>query len=85
MPSQKDSMFSSAGCYRIEVHGRLEKEWAGRLGSLQVFSYIDDDGSGYTVLMGDVIDQAELAGILKTLYELHLSIRSVNLLGGKRL
>jgi len=84
MTSPKNSMFSSPGCYRINVQGRLQKGWEGRFGSMQVLSYTDDDGSATTALQGDVMDQAELAGILKTLYELHLSIRSVNYLG-KRL
>jgi len=84
MSFSKDSMFSSAGYYRIDVQGRLQKEWEDRLGSMKVLSYQDDGRSACTVLQGTVLDQTELAGILKTLYELHLSIRSVNFLG-KRL
>jgi hypothetical protein len=48
----------------------------GRLGS--TFSQRRrDDGDLVTVLEGSVIDQAELAGILNTFYELHLSLVSV--------
>lgn len=73
--------FSAPGCYRIEVEGRLRKDWRGRFGSLHVLSYLPEGGGSATVLQGVIRDQAELAGVLKTLYELHLTLRSVRYLG----
>ena len=81
MSRTHESTFSAPGCYRIEVQGRLRKGWSSRLGSLNVLSYVPEGGGAATALQGVIRDQAELAGILKTLYELHLTLRSVRYLG----
>ena len=73
--------FSSPGEYRIEAEGYLGPDWSGRFGSMQVTSYQPAEGDrAHTVMQGRVHDQAELAGILSTLYELHLSLLSVQYL-----
>ena len=75
--------FSSPGEYRIEAAGYLSPDWSGRFGSMQVISSQPADGDrALTVMQGRVHDQAELAGILNTLYELHLSLLSVQCLKG---
>lgn len=76
-----EASFSAPGFYRIEVQGRLHADWWDRVGAMQVSSYVPDNGVETTVLQGVVRDQPELAGIMKTLYELHLTLRSVNYLG----
>ncbi|MGB5451475.1 MAG: hypothetical protein WBM58_08005 [Sedimenticolaceae bacterium] len=76
-----ESSFSAPGFYRIEVQGRLRKDWSDRLGAMQVSSYVPDGDVEVTVLQGPIQDQPELAGIIKTLYELHLTLRSVRYLG----
>ena len=70
--------FSTPGQYRVEVHGELGPEWSDRFGSLRVISPLPGGDNGVTILQGPVSDQAELAGILNTLYELHLSLLSVH-------
>ena len=73
--------FSSPGEYRIEAEGYLSPDWAGRFGSMQVESTPSVEGDrALTIMQGRVHDQAELAGILSTLYELHLSLLSVQYL-----
>ncbi len=81
MSTVYESAFSAPGFYRIEIQGRLHKEWWSRLGAMQVSSYVPDNGIEATVLQGPIRDQPELAGIIKTLYELHLTLRSVSYLG----
>ncbi len=81
MSKANESAFSAPGFYRIEVQGRLHKDWWSRLGAMQVSSYVPDSGIEVTVLQGAIRDQSELAGIIKTLYELHLVLRSVSYLG----
>lgn len=67
--------FERPGKYRIRALGLLNERWAGRLGSFQIVSREKDDPKEpITELIGFVRDQAELAGLLETLYELHLSI-----------
>ena len=71
--------FSSPGNYRIEVQGHLRPDWNDRFGAMRIDSPETD--SAVTVLQGHVSDQAELVGILNTLYELHLPLLSVQYLG----
>ena len=69
--------FSAPGRYRIEVQGALSPGWFDRFGAMRVSSPPVKAAPLVTVLQGQVSDQAELAGILNTLYELHLTLLSV--------
>jgi len=77
----KAARFSDPGNYRIEVQGHLRPDWSDRFGAMRMFSLPPDTDSTVTVLQGHVSDQAELAGILNTLHELHLPLLSVQYLG----
>ena len=68
--------FSRPGRYLIEIEGTLSASWSNRFGDMQVSSSWSNHGS-VTVLEGRVKDQAELAGILSTLHQLHLPLLSV--------
>jgi hypothetical protein len=72
--------FTAPGYYRIEVQGGLRAGWSGRFGSMQVLP-ASGANQGISVLQGCVSDQAELSGILNTLYELHMPLISVQYLG----
>ncbi len=76
------SDFSTPRHYRIKVKGRLRPGWFGRVGAMRVFICPHEKYKIVTVLQGRVIDQAELSGILNTLYELHMSLLSVKCLDG---
>ena len=66
-------------CYRIAVQGFLDqKKWSGRLGGMQIACQQQDDQQAVTVLNGEVQDQAELIGVLNTLYQMRMNILSVN-------
>ncbi len=60
--------------YRIEVDGYLEKSMSNRLGGLLISNHQREDQTMVTTLVGRVRDQAELTGVLNSLYELHLPI-----------
>ena len=77
----KPANFSASGNYRIEIQGHLRPDWSDRFGAMQLVSPPPEADSTVTVLQGNVSDQAELAGILNTLYELHLPLLSVQYLG----
>lgn len=66
--------------YRIRVQGRLDASWSERLGGLQIATRRRKDQPPVTTLVGEVRDQAELIGILNSLYDLHLPLLSVQLL-----
>ena len=63
--------------YRIEVEGEVPESWSDRLGGMRITRRQRADQSTVTTLIGRVKDQAELSGVLNTLYELHLPILSV--------
>ena len=73
--------FSTPGNYRIEVRGPLRPDWSNRFGAMQISASPPEADSAVTVLQGQVSDQAELAGILNTLYELHMPLLAVQYLG----
>lgn len=77
------SDFSDPGCYQIEVQGSISAKWLDRLGAMQVIASADTSDKGLTVLRGSVIDQAELSGILNTLYGLQLRLISIQFLGNE--
>lgn len=65
--------------YRIEVEGEVPESWSDRLGGMLITAHRRKDQTTMTTLIGRVADQAELAGVLNTLYELHLPILSVTI------
>ena len=67
----------AATYYRIEVEGYLEESWSERIAGMQISYRKRADQSTITCLTGRVMDQAELAGILNGLAELHLPILKV--------
>ncbi len=70
--------FLRSACYEIRVLGRVTDDWLNRLGNMHCKSEMYGD-KPVSVLVGEVRDQAELAGILSSLYELHLTLISLQL------
>ena len=63
--------------YRICVEGTIASEWINRLAGMTISPSED---TGRTILLGRLNDQAALAGVLATLYELHLPVSSAECL-----
>ena len=88
MPHQerrKSFAFDRSGIYRIRVLGFLDESWSERLGNFRITASSREDQEGpATELVGKVRDQAELAGILNTLYESNLTLVSVSMLEGEK-
>jgi dTDP-4-dehydrorhamnose 3,5-epimerase-like enzyme len=74
--------FDRPGNYRIRVQGFLDKKWSERLGGFHITTSKTGDQKSVTVLKGQVSDQAELVGVLSTLYQRHLTLLSVEYLNG---
>ncbi len=62
--------------YRIRVRGRLDASYSDRIGGMQITESVGADGAPETILVGRVVDQAALSGILNFLYDLHLPVLS---------
>ncbi len=60
--------------FEICVKGHLNSQWSDWLGGLQV-RLLD---SGEMILSGYLVDQAALMGVLNRLYNLNLTLLSVN-------
>lgn len=77
MPSRSPSLFDSPADYRISVQGRINPTWSDRLEGMTICQTAVDAGPSVTTLQGELKDQTALAGVLNTLYELHLPVLSV--------
>ena len=75
--SKKSFAFNRPGEYRIRVLGFLDERWSERLGGLRITTSSLKDQEPVTVLVGQIRDQAELSGVLNTLYEFHSTLLSV--------
>ena len=73
LDNRKRYPFNRSGIYRICVQGFLDESWSERLAGMRIKTG-DFKGRAVTELTGEVRDQAELAGVLNSLYDLHLAI-----------
>ena len=74
--------FGGPATYCILVKGTLREDWSDRLGGMSITNRTQGEHETVTELVGQLLDQAALAGVLETLYELHLPILSVTYLEG---
>ena len=66
-----------ADIYRFRVKGHLDDRWSDCLGGLTI--HLQKDGT--TVLIGPVIDQAALYGLIVRIRDIGLSLLSISLVG----
>ena len=64
--------------YKIKIKGHLDIKWTDWFDGMQIIH----ENDGTTTLMGTVIDQAALQGILKKIRNLNLELISVNKING---
>ena len=69
--------------YRVEVDGHLDESWSDRLAGMRITTRKRSDQTTVTTLVGRLRDQAELSGVLNSLYGLHLSILKVEVVNGE--
>ena len=77
---QKHLKNISPAIYSISVQGVLEESWSERLSGMQITVARKEGPDAVTLLVGKVKDQAELNGILDTLYTLQRPVLSVECL-----
>ena len=75
--SKKNIKFLTPATYRIEVEGYLDESWSDRLAAMRIVTRKRADQTIVATLTGWLRDQAELLGVLNSLYNLHLSILKV--------
>jgi hypothetical protein len=64
----------SAADHRIPVQGKLKSGWNDRLAGMEIQVEFDNSDGHITTQTGELRDQAELSGVLESLYSLHLPI-----------
>ena len=69
--------FDCPSIYQIIVQGRIDPTWSDRLEGMAIHQALTEAGVPVTTLEGELGDQAALAGVLNTIYELHLPVISV--------
>jgi hypothetical protein len=69
------------GPYRIVVQGHLSAASADWLEGMRLVSGFDEYHHPITTLSGELIDQAALIGVMRSLYNLHAPVLSVEYLG----
>ncbi|RZB35760.1 MAG: hypothetical protein SRB2_02887 [Desulfobacteraceae bacterium Eth-SRB2] len=79
LPYLKRLTLGKSASYCIKVQGRLDETWSDRLAGMQIKTNSRGD-INETILSGYVRDQAELLGVLNSLYELHLPLLSLEIL-----
>ena len=81
--SEKHIKLWTPATYRIEVEGQLDESSSVRLGVMRITARKRLDQTTVTILTGRLRDQAELSGVLNSLYDLHLSILKVEVVDGE--
>ena len=76
---QKLPSFGQSACYQIKIMGRLDQSWTDRISGMRIEGVKEQDDKPVSILRGHLPDQAALAGILDTLYNMHFTILSVEL------
>jgi hypothetical protein len=66
--------------YRIRAQGELEDSRSNILAGMSITTSFQEDEGVVATLVGRLKDQAELSGVLNTLYEMHLPLLSVEIL-----
>lgn len=75
-----DFDFKKPAIYKIVVNGEIIDEMSKRLWDLQIKTKKSKNHKIITSLVGQINDQAALAGILQMLYDMHMTVISVNML-----
>ncbi len=66
--------------YRIRIQGVLDDQWSDCLGGMSITISEEEDHKMVTTLLGRLTDQADLVGVINTLYDLHRPILLVECL-----
>lgn len=75
--------FQTPATYRIRVKGTIDPAWLEILGGMCIET-VSKGKDVVTTLAGRVVDQAALAGVLKTLYDQRVPLLSVENLDEKK-
>ena len=64
--------------YRIVVQGELDDSWSEWMGDVSLDRFDRVHGSGNSTFLSEIPDQAALRGLLNKIWDLNLTLISVN-------
>jgi hypothetical protein len=70
--------------YQIIVQGYLEAHWSDWFEGMDILPKVNEENNHVTRLIGIVIDQAALHGVLRKLYDLGMPLLSVSCIDQKQ-
>ena len=82
-PKSKKFTIETPAIYRIRVQGPIDPTWSDLLGSMRITTESSSGQETITTLVGRLIDQAALSGVLKAFYDLRIPLLSVENLDEK--
>ena len=74
MLSRNPIPFDHPAIYQISVQGLIDPTLSDLLGGMAIWPVTVEADSPVTTMEGELSDQAALAGVLNSLYELHLTL-----------
>ncbi|MFO7662036.1 MAG: hypothetical protein R6X18_05525 [Chloroflexota bacterium] len=77
IPPSGWSTFDDPATYWIAVQGALALDLSDRLEGMAITREVTDDGAVISILAGELADQSALASVLLSLYELHVTLISI--------
>ena len=79
----KHLKLDSGAFYSIQLQGILSQDWADQFGNLRVHTYHagDERKPPVTTVVGEMVDQAALTGLINLAYSLGMPLLSVTYLG----
>ena len=75
---------NSPARYQIIVQGMLSDKWSDWFGKMEIMPLKNESGNIQTMLTGNVLDQAELQGMLNKLQDLGLPLISLRCVGDEK-
>ena len=79
-PEVKAMSLETPGTYRIQVQGHLDESWSDCLNDMIITTAFTPKNQPITILVGHLVDQAALSGVLNTLYELRMPLLSAEIM-----
>lgn len=75
-PASHEIKLETPATYRIRVQGHLDDSLSDRLGGMIISRAYTKGNQPITILVGHLVDQAALSGVLNTLYNLQMPLLS---------
>ena len=76
-PKGKKFNLETPATYRIRVQGSIDPTWSDLIGGMRIETDSSTEKDTVTTLVGRLVDQAALSGVLKSLYDLRVPLLSV--------